>query len=470
MKAYWKWSAAVLAMACGAVIAADAVVPPAVEKETDPEYTEFPYAKGWPVKLPGQVAATPVICDLEGNGKPAVMVPVLRPTEGGTEGVIYVLDAAGAVLPGWPVAAGVDPKAPWTASPSVYRLRPDGPERFVATSTKNRPLVFQPDGSFVTLPGTADHTSSLPVLDVNGDGVMDIIAGRVCRTVQNMPVAGWDVPLPRGYSPCIGDPTGKGELRAYHLWYTTAGTNTARVYAYDGKGNRLEDNWPKVIDDASWHGPVMGDIGGGDEMEIVAAYGSHIFAWGWDGSALPGTHDEIVADGPDGTLTGILVNDVSASGNPATLADLDGDGKAEIVIFDQRSKSIRAWKGTGVPFGGDDGVIAALPGSAGGVSVVSLGDDPRVMDFFAGTWWVRRQPDGATEVKKMAPAGVEPNSRAQPTVADLDGDGKADVIFGTRDGHLFVYNTGMAYHAERMQWPTHLGSFAHTGVWKKPGK
>ena len=55
MKAYWKWSAAVLAMACGAVIAADAVVPPAVEKETDPEYTEFPYAKGWPVKLPGQL-------------------------------------------------------------------------------------------------------------------------------------------------------------------------------------------------------------------------------------------------------------------------------------------------------------------------------------------------------------------------------------------------------------------------------
>jgi hypothetical protein len=96
---------------------------------------------------------------------------------------------------------------------------------------------------------------------------------------------------------------------------------------------------------------------------------------------------------------------------------------------------------------------------------VSLGDDPKVMDFFAGTYWVRRFPDGTTKITNMLPAdaGIE---WVQPTIADVDGDGNADVIFGLSDGRLFVYQTGLAYHPDRMQWPTANGNFQHTGAWR----
>jgi hypothetical protein len=118
---------------------------------------------------------------------------------------------------------------------------------------------------------------------------------------------------------------------------------------------------------------------------------------------------------------------------------------------------------------GADGLVALLSRrNVRGISVVSLGDDPRRMDFFAGSYWIDRRPDGSTDVIEMVPGNPDMAS-VQPTVADVEGNGLADVIFGTSDGVVYVYQTKLAYHAERMQWPTANGNFQHTGAWHKPG-
>jgi hypothetical protein len=164
---------------------------------------------------------------------------------------------------------------------------------------------------------------------------------------------------------------------------------------------------------------------------------------------------------------------------------------------DQRSHTIRAWHGDGravssenrpasatKPAGGGttteeplgnapdeeiDGVIAHIPQAANGVSVVSLGDDPKTFDFFTGTYWVRWSPvGGASPIIKNMTVDSANFEWTQPTVTDLNGDGKADVIFGLSDGRVFVYQTGLAYHPERMQWPTANGNFQHTGCWRRP--
>jgi hypothetical protein len=54
----------------------------------------------------------------------------------------------------------------------------------------------------------------------------------------------------------------------------------------------------------------------------------------------------------------------------------------------------------------------------------------------------------------------------QPTICDLDGDGKADAVFALADGRVFVYRTGLAYHAQRMQWPTAFGNQHRNAVWR----
>ncbi len=472
-----------------------------------------PYAPGWPMVLPGEIVGTPVVADLLGDGKLEIIVPcVLRnrktkhvhpsPNE---MPLLFALRPDGTGLPGWPVAMGTDqPPANmvggWSSSPSVFRR--DGKDEVVIMGGHGGAGVKVVNANrLVRRIGAGDSSVNVPLVDLDGDGVMDVAIGTTLVAVDGKPVNNWPAKqkFRNGYSPCIGDAFDNGHIELFHLYYTTPKTNYADLMGVDNHGERLR-GWPKKVDDPSWFPPVMGDTTGDSKMEIIGAYGKHLFAWNADGSMTKTTSRE-------GMLVGILKSGISAATSSPALADLDGDGKAEIILFDSDARTIRAWHGDGTPLFGPppdrkkppsiatrpatapttvpvssptttpaaaptapppDGIIATLPADAHGVSVVSLGDDPKIMDFFAGTYWVRLFPGGKTEIKNMVP-GESSVEWTQPTVCDIDADGKADVIFGLSDGRLFIYNTGLAYHADRMQWPTANGNFQHTGAWKRPG-
>jgi hypothetical protein len=401
--------------------------------------------------------------------------------------MLYAFHPDGTPLAGWPVVLapmrrlGFGPLGGgWYCSPSVFRR--NGKDMLVLQAPGYGICVLGADRTITTFPG-GDMAVNIPLADIDHAGIMDVVMGRVACTVDGAPIPTW--PLSKrfrnGYAPCIGSATGDGQIQLFHLFYTNRGTPYADLAGFDTSGNRLT-GWPQKIDDPSWLAPVMGDLIGDGKMEVVGAYGTHIFAWSWDGKALPNT----TVDGP---MIGILKSGLFASTASPALADLDGSGKADIIVYDTRSHAIRAWHGNGVGIGDEhkgppttqdmvrslvasmagapiaDGVIARLPGDLHGVSVVSLGDDPSVMDFFAGTYWVRRFPDGKTTVTNMLPTDAQ-IEWTQPTIADVEGTGQADAIFGLSDGRVFVYRTGLAYHAERMQWPTANGNFQHTGAWK----
>jgi hypothetical protein len=213
-----------------------------------------------------------------------------------------------------------------------------------------------------------------------------------------------------------------------------------------------------------WLAPVVQDANGKTIMKVFPGPVEHGRSFPWDGQPIPSTFQ----DGPI-TFKGSMPRLSFGHSAYPSLADLDGDGKAVVITFDPGSHSILAFRNDSQAQGSRPApdTIATIPGDATGVSVVSLGDDSKVLDFFAGTYWVRRFPNGTTQTKNMLPEDAATDF-IQPTVVDLRGDGKADVIFGLSDGRLFVYQTGLAYHADRMQWPTEDGNFQHTGVWKPP--
>src|SRR5687768_15454000 len=49
------------------------------------------------------------------------------------------------------------------------------------------------------------------------------------------------------------------------------------------------------------------------------------------------------------------------------------------------------------------------------------------------------------------------------TIVDLDKDGTGEVVFGLRDGRLYVYRTGLGYKPEWVKWPTRCGNMRRTG-------
>jgi hypothetical protein len=199
--------------------------------------------------------------------------------------------------------------------------------------------------------------------------------------------------------------------------------------------------------------------------------------WTWDGKPLRSTKQAE-------PFTSVFKSGIAAAGASPTLADLDGDGAAEIIAWDDATCTIRAWHADGRGVGADDGILARLPQAKceGGVTVGDLGGDS-VMDLFVATWWVQRERDGTVRVVNMLPephwvqpgkqdtvaatnvlANAPPTS-TQCTITDLDGDGNADILFGLVDGRLIVYPTRKAYRAEWMEWPTQNANVRHTGCW-----
>jgi hypothetical protein len=84
------------------------------------------------------------------------------------------------------------------------------------------------------------------------------------------------------------------------------------------------------------------------------------------------------------------------------------------------------------------------------------------MDLFVSHYWVKVTREGSAVVVNMLPEHAA--TVAQPTVADLNRDGRSDVMFGLADGRVFVYETGMAHREGRMVWATANGNRRRTGT------
>ena len=456
---------------------------------TDDSLKGYPIMKGWPIALPGSVRGTPVVADLDGDGDLEVVVPCMyggygqMPSlvhpEPNMERLVFAFHHDGKLVEGWPVVV-MDLSArmenrqdspsyseDWASSPSVMDWDGDKRDELVILNRCGTIVIeHKKDGPIARkVAENGDGWSSVPLVDVNGDGVIDLILGNALTTVNGGGVEGW--PKERifqgGFVPCVGDADGDGELELYQPYYIghKIPEFANSIAGYDHTGQVLP-GWPQQVGRQCLFPPVMGDVNGDGKMEVIAAdQRGHILAWTWDGQKFNNT--ETIEQ-----YTSVFKDRIYASMASPTLADLDGDGVAEIIVYDYGTRSICAWRGDGSGIYNRNGIIARLEGAnIAGVTVGDLGGDG-VMDLFAGTYWVKLDLDGTTQVINMLPEAKD--SSTQCTITDVNGDGKTDVVFGLTDGRVFVYETKLAYKAEWMQWPTANGNFRHTGTWGKSNK
>lgn len=220
-------------------------------------------------------------------------------------------------------------------------------------------------------------------------------------------------------------------------WSIVAPTwDNASLYVFN-KNGQLRPGFPFQALDPIWSSAAVGDIDGDGDMEIVfGSNGNRIYALHHDGTEV------LDGDANAGTL-GVFKH-LSAGPNFCTpaLADIDNDGLAEIV-FASGNGRIYAWNadGSDVPgfpvvttsYFNSSPAVAYLdgPGDTGLEIVVPGTNDSLYVIQANGT----RRP-GWPQWNRASGTSKAPS----PAIADMNNDGFNDIVFQSTNGYLFVYN------------------------------
>ncbi len=465
--------------------------------------------------LSGCITASPVPVDLMGDGKTEIVltymgmvnlltrqpIPLATGVTPDTAAYVAAFNLDGTPLRGFPVkvmsAQDHELAAPsdspdfyqypnyWLSYPAIQPGTPGSPG-FLVVSRPSGPakrdrgaLVIQADGSSQKLlpsfanpdPGTTFQLVPLPP-----KGTLAILGGGTFCTLSGSHVPAWrGGKVPSGFCASAADTAHDGRIRSY-IASQRRGPANAVVDAFDANGKSF-GAWPQKIGLKSHFPPSLGSVFDPHTMQVILPdVRNQILAWTWDGKPFGNCAPESSAQSADGSplspeqaqsekIQSIFKDNIECDG-PVSLADLDGDGLAEIIAIDDKTHTLRAWHGDGSGFANPDGIIAQLgPADVFGVSVAGP-DASGSFDFFAGPWWIHRTKDGATQTQLMIPAA--PDTQCQDTIADLYHDGQAEILIGTEDGRVFIYHTNLKFTPKWAQWPMFAHDIHHTSTWTPP--
>lgn len=349
-----------------------------------PLVTKYFSPTGWPTVTGDDVVGSPTVVDLDRG------YPGLETIVGSYDGKVNAWHADGTPVPGWPVTlAGLY----IYSSPVVADLDGDGNPEVVIGSFWDDSKVFawhwngQPVAGWPISVGVrADGTAAIADLDIAYPG-MEVVM-----------------------------PVGNGKVFAWHADGTTV------------------PGWPKTnIRYMISKSPAIGDLDPsypGLEVAVAGDFDTNFYVWHADGTVMPGWPK---------ILSGY------ADTSPA-IADVDGDGRLEVFIGTKDGK-MSAWHADGTILTGwpqtlaypqvnSSPVVADLDLSYPGLEIISGATDgyDSVCECAHSAWYVWHA-DGT--VKSGWPKNVLGTAMySSPALADLDGDGRLEVVVGSLDGGI----------------------------------
>ena len=374
--------------------------------------------------------AGPVLADLDGEPGLEIVASLLTPQR-----EIHVYDHTGAMLPGWPRPL----RSSWNwAPPSVGDVDGDGQPEIVVNDLGGRTFAWNADGTELR-DGDDDPAT---------DGVFLVRP------------EGW------GFSsPALHDLDGDGA--AEMIFGTSYSDDQNGLLAYAATGEQVRGFPFETGSERILCSPAVADLDGDGQREIIFfSTGRKLYVVREDGSAYPGfpvSHPGAF----DGTL-----------GAPSPgVGDLDGDGQLEIV-WPVNSGTFRLdilVVDTGIADGSAGDVLPGwpveLPANTEASPVIGDIDGDGVPDIV--------QPIGNSEtdtpdlVYALAadgsviagfPIRLDGHPRSTPVLCDLEGDGDVDIVYGSWDRLLHVWDMPATWDPSRVPWPTFQGNMQRTGV------
>jgi len=299
--------------------------------------------------------------------------------------------------------------------------------------------------------------------------------------------------FPTGYRTAgIWGQVGLSDINRDGLSEVFTGRDHMYVHGYWGSGSVLS-GWPVHtyvdIQKTTWgvdpyleftrNSPAMGDIDGDGQIEIAIVgvmrdplqghqqTNSGLIVVNSSGQRKPGWESA--------KLVGGIIYSLNHPSQAPALADLDGDGKLEIIAT-FTDGTARAYRHNG-------SLMWSYNFAAGKILYASepvVGDvtGDNELNVVFGTYNPDDNPDTPVGLFALDRNGNQvsgyplplPNEhvnmrglRAAPTLADLDGDCRLEILAGSRAGWVYVWNTGVPYYWNRMAWFTSRHDFARTG-------
>jgi subtilisin family serine protease len=290
----------------------------------------------------------------------------------------------------------------------------------------------------VLVPGTLVQPA-IALGDVTGDGVPDIVATAgdqvVAYGLDGAVLPGFPVELfPTVLPVALADLDGEPGLEIV----AAAGSF---LYVVNGRGV-VADHWPVEVQ--LTQPPVVGRIRPFALPTILGVAGSELHAFA-----------------PNGT-TRWLPRPMGAAATAApALGDLDGDGSPEVLVA-TAAPALAAFDSLGQPLV-SQGWPLALPSAASGhplIGPLAAGGAPGVLAFRGGALYAfDRDAVALPGWPRLGAAG------AAATLAEIDGDGRSEVLAGTDVRSLFyIHDAGADTWGAAGGWTTARGNFARTGA------
>jgi hypothetical protein len=223
-------------------------------------------------------------------------------------------------------------------------------------------------------------------------------------------------------------------------------TGTAtRAYLISGSGSTAgQIIWSYNVGQAVWSVPAVGDIDGNGQPEIVIGVDDgRVMVFGRDGYKAQIS-----------LRTGVSPSCTNAVVRAVTLADVDRNGDYEIIAvakvcnrvyvldWDGSSPGLQVLKRFDLASGSDNNSYAVW--FEGKIYVTGL--DGKLYIFNYGT-------DTTTTVNIGVPDGLD-----TPAIGDVDGDETKEVVFGGRDGKVYIRSVGTGNHEDSVDLSSYVSS------------